>query len=110
LANPRHISCISKIYSEIRNLLSIIHFYTITEDEIQCWMLRYGSSIIDAAIKIDVQLAREFLRSEVISYEDWLELEGNRMKLNVERKIRNEGRKYLVNDGDILAFFASEPK
>jgi ribosome-binding ATPase YchF (GTP1/OBG family) len=50
---------------------------------------------------------REFLRSEVISFQEFVEFAGDRLKLNLERKIRNEGRKYIINDGDIVDFFAS---
>lgn len=57
-ANPRHISCTTRIHREIRNLLSIICYYTVSEEEIQAWMIRYGSTIIDAAEKKDVILAR----------------------------------------------------
>jgi ribosome-binding ATPase YchF (GTP1/OBG family) len=39
--------------------------------------------------------------------EDWIEFQGDRLKLTIERKIRNEGRKYMINDGDIMAFFAT---
>lgn len=127
-ANPLHISCTTRIHREIRNLLSIICYYTVTEEEIQAWMIRYGSTIIDAAEKKDVILARlaihffkvsllftlssfrDFLRSEVISMEDFIEFQGDRLRLTMERKIRNEGRKYMVNDGDILDFFASHQR
>lgn len=57
-ANPRHISCVVKIFREIRHFLSIIHYYTITETEIKSWALRYGGTIVDAAGKIDAFLAR----------------------------------------------------
>eukprot|EP01040_Poterioochromonas_malhamensis_P013006 gene13006-14262_t len=109
-ANPLHISCTTRIHREIRNLLSIICYYTVSEEEIQAWMIRYGSTIIDAAEKKDVILARDFLRSEVISMEDFIEFQGDRLRLTMERKIRNEGRKYMVNDGDILDFFASHQR
>ena len=106
-ANPRHISSVVKIFREIRYFLSIIYFYTITDTEIKTWALRYGSTIVDAAGKIDIFLAREFLRSEVISMEDWIDYKGDRLKLTMDRKIRNEGRKYIINDGDIVTIFAT---
>lgn len=109
-ANPYHLSCTTKLYREIQNVLSIIIYYTISETEIQAWMIRYGSTIIDAAAKKDVIFAREFLRSEVIGYNDFMEYSGDRLRLTMERKIRNEGRKYLINDGDILAFFTAGQK
>jgi ribosome-binding ATPase YchF (GTP1/OBG family) len=57
-ANPRHLSCSTKIFKEIRSLLSIIHYFTFNEEEIKCWMIRYGSNMIDAAGKMNVRFAR----------------------------------------------------
>ncbi len=48
---------------------------------------------------------RNFMRVETIAFEEFLIFKGDRLKLNMDGKIRVEGRKYIVNDGDILDFF-----
>lgn len=58
LANPSHYSCTEKIFKEIRYVLSIIHYFTMNEIEIKCWMIRYGSTIVDAAGRKETNLSR----------------------------------------------------
>lgn len=45
------------------------------------------------------------MRAEIISFEEYHMFKGDRLKLNMDGKIHMEGRKYIVNDGDILDFF-----
>ncbi len=45
------------------------------------------------------------MRSEVISFEDYTAFKGDRLKLSMEGKVKVEGRKYIVNDGDLVEYF-----
>jgi ribosome-binding ATPase YchF (GTP1/OBG family) len=48
---------------------------------------------------------RNFVRVEVISYEHYHLYNGDRLKLKMDGLIRVEGRRYVINDGDILDFY-----
>jgi ribosome-binding ATPase YchF (GTP1/OBG family) len=53
---------------------------------------------------------RNFLRADVVAFEDYQKFQGDFLKLQMECKLRNEGRKYIVNDGDIIQFFENNTK
>jgi GTP-binding protein YchF len=82
-------------------LLHLIQFFTIGPKEARAWPLRAGSSAVEAAGKIHSDIARGFIRAEVISTDDMLEVKthAEAMKRGV---MRVEGRDYIVQDGDIL--------
>lgn len=46
----------------------------------------------------------------MVAFDDYQKFEGDFLKLQMESKLRNEGRKYIVNDGDIIAFFENNTK
>ncbi|RYG66588.1 DUF933 domain-containing protein [archaeon] len=49
-------------------------------------------------------VCRNFIRADVVSFEDFQALGGDRIKLAIEGKVRAQGRKYIVNDGEIVDF------
>eukprot|EP01035_Chromulina_nebulosa_P016883 gene16883-22371_t len=57
-----------------------------------------------AAAIVDINMARKFIRAEVISYRDFKKFNGDRDKLLTEKLIKVQGKKYIVNDGDIIEF------
>ena len=82
-------------------LLGLFSFFTAGEDECRAWTLRVGSTAVDAAGAIHSDLARGFIRAEVISFEDLVEVrtmaEGRKRGV-----LRQEGKAYEVRDGDVL--------
>ena len=48
---------------------------------------------------------RHFMRGDVIAFSDYERFNGDRLKLMIEAKLKNETKKYIVNDGDIIEFF-----
>eukprot|EP01038_Epipyxis_sp_PR26KG_P006277 gene6277-8644_t len=103
-ANPTHRSCIPIITQELYRSLEIIHFYICNETEVKCYCLKQGSTLSEAASKVDENIARSLLRGDVISYDDFFAYKGDREVLHRESKIKSETKKYFVNDGDILEF------
>lgn len=94
---------------EVENLLKFLYnasgcivFYTIVGDEIRAWSLSKGSSIIEAAGKIHTDMAKGFIRAEVISYQDFSS-SGFSLPLAKEKGLlRLESREYILQDGEII--------
>ena len=82
-------------------LLGLISFFTAGPDETRAWTIPDGSTAVDAAAAIHTDLARGFIRAEVVTYEDLIEL-GSTAEARKHGKLRSEGAKYLVKDGDTL--------
>jgi GTP-binding protein YchF len=82
-------------------LLGLIAFFTVGEDEVRAWTLSRGARAVEAAGEIHSDLARGFIRAEVIPWDKLLEVGGE--KGARERGwLRLEGRDYVVQDGDCL--------
>lgn len=82
-------------------LLGVMSFFTVGEDEVRAWTVRRGATAVEAAGAIHSDLARGFIRAEVISYEDMIAC-GTLAEARKRGKLRLEGRDYAVQDGDIL--------
>ncbi|MBN1680345.1 MAG: redox-regulated ATPase YchF [Anaerolineae bacterium] len=82
-------------------LLGIHSFLTYGDDEVRAWSLRKGGSAVDAAGTIHTDLARGFIRAEVIAYDDFIEA-GSAAEVKARGKMRLEGRDYVVRDGDMI--------
>jgi ribosome-binding ATPase len=81
--------------------LDLIPFFTSGEKETRAWTIRRGQNAQEAAGKIHTDLARGFIRAEVIEWDKLVEAGG---EAEAKRRgwIRVEGRDYLVKDGDVL--------
>ena len=82
-------------------LLGLFSFFTAGEDECRAWTLRIGSSAVDAAGTIHSDLARGFIRAETISVDDLLAC-GSMAEARKRGLLRQEGKAYLVKDGDVI--------
>ncbi len=82
-------------------LLDRLTFYTVGEKESRAWSLPRGSTALDAAAAIHTDLARGFIRAEVIHYDELMAL-GDWAAARAAGKIRLEGKDYVVQDGDVL--------
>lgn len=76
-----------------------ITFYTCAENEVHAWLLKEGSTVLEAAELIHTDLARGFVRAEVFSTEDLLRL-GSERELKAAGLQHVEGKDYVVQDGD----------
>ena len=81
--------------------LELITFFTIGDTEARAWTLPQGKTALDAAATIHTDIARGFIRCEVIVGSDLVEV-GSRAELARQGKQRLEGKEYVVQDGDVL--------
>jgi len=84
------------------DLLGIHSFFTYGEDEVRAWPLRQDGTALDAAGSVHTDLARGFIRAEVVAYEDFAAAGGSMAEVKARGKMRLEGRDYVVRDGDII--------
>ena len=82
-------------------LLGLICFFTVGDDEVRGWTLRRGSTALKAAGRIHSDLERGFIRAEVFAYQDLRRL-GDLPNVKKEGLWRLEGKEYVVRDGDVL--------
>lgn len=83
-----------------------IVFFTIGEDECRAWGLTKGSNAVEGAGQIHTDLARGFVRGEVVSYADFHRV-GSLKDAKAQGVYRLEGKTYIVQDGDIMHILAS---
>ena len=83
------------------HLLGLISFFTAGEDETRAWTVPRGASAVDAAGTIHSDLARGFIRAEVIGWEELLDL-GSMAAAKKQGLLRSEGKTYEVQDGDVI--------
>ena len=82
-------------------LLGLFSFFTAGDDECRAWTLRRGSTALDAAAAIHSDLARGFIRAEVIGWEELLAC-GSTAEARKRGLLRTEGRDYHPADGDVI--------
>jgi len=85
------------------DLLGYITFFTVGEDECRAWSIPRGISAQLAAGEIHSDIARGFIRAEVVSY-DALVARGSMAGCRDHGEVRLEGKEYIVADGDIINF------
>jgi len=83
------------------SLLGLISFFTTGSDEVKAWTIRKNTTAVKAAAKIHTDLAKGFIRAEVISYEALVEC-GTMTEARKHGLIRLEGKTYVVQDGDCI--------
>jgi len=99
-------SAIPKIIGTGYHALELVHFFTCGVDEVRCWTIRNGTKAPQAAGVIHTDFERGFVCAEVMKYEEFKEL-GNENAVAAAGKKRQEGKNYVVCDGDILYFKAN---
>lgn len=85
------------------DLLGYISFFTVGEDENRAWSIPRGTSAQLAAGEIHSDIARGFIRAEVVAY-DALVGRGSMAACRDHGEVRLEGKEYVVSDGDIINF------
>jgi GTP-binding protein YchF len=82
-------------------LLGLISFFTAGPDETRAWTVPDGATAVEAAGAIHSDLARGFIRAEVVTFEDLARL-GSTAEARKAGRLRSEGRTYRVRDGDVI--------
>ncbi len=90
-----------RLIRTVFELLGLISFFTVGEDEVKAWTIRQGDNAVTAAGKIHSDLARGFIRAEVIPYEA-LMAAGDEKAARAAGHYRLEQKNYVVKDGDCM--------
>jgi len=85
------------------SLLHLITFFTVGPKEARAWTVRKGAAAPEAAGVIHTDFERGFIRAETIDYESFATL-GGEAGAKEAGKMRQEGKEYIVQDGDIFHF------
>jgi ribosome-binding ATPase len=94
-------SALEEVTHDLRGALDLVTFFTANENEARAWLLRRGRSALEAAGTIHSDMARGFIRCEVVHWADLVEA-GSRAETSRRGLQRLEGKSYLVQDGDVL--------
>ena len=96
-------SGLDRIIKSSYNKLNLITYFTAGEKETRAWTVKIGSNAPDASSVIHTDFKKGFICAETISYKDYIEYGGSK-GAKENGKTRQEGKEYLVKDGDIIHF------
>lgn len=95
-----------EVLRAIFGAMNNIVFFTVGEDECRAWPIPKGSSAVEGAGEIHTDLARGFVRAEVVSFADFKKY-GSMKEAKHHGVYRLESKTYVVHDGDIMHILAS---
>src|SRR5712671_639377 len=95
---------IRRVLEDCYTLLGLISFFTVGEDEVRAWSIPRNTRAQDAASAIHSDIARGFIRAEVVGYDDLMAVEGSMSAARDRGRLRLEGKDYQVQDGEICHF------
>ncbi len=96
-------SALDRIIRTSYEILDLISFFTVGEDEVKAWTIPRGTTALEAAGVIHSDIQQGFIRAEVISFEELQRL-GSLQEAKKEGRVRLEGKEHLILDGDIVHF------
>jgi len=101
------VSVLPKVITTGFSQLGLIYYFTAGEKEVRAWTIRDGTLAPQAAGVIHGDFERGFIKAEVVAYDDFVALCGGKkgmVEVKAAGKYRQEGRTYVVQDGDIVHF------
>jgi ribosome-binding ATPase len=96
-------SGLDRVIRTTYDLLGYMSFFTVGEDECRAWSIARGTPAQQAAGEIHTDIARGFIRAEVVGYQA-LTGRGSMAACREHGEVRLEGKEYTVQDGDIINF------
>ncbi|NND01406.1 MAG: redox-regulated ATPase YchF [Acidimicrobiia bacterium] len=94
---------LDKVIRAAYSVLGLNTFFTAGEKEARAWTFKAGATAPQAAGQIHTDFEKGFIRAEVISYKDFVELDGE-AGAKEAGKWRLEGKEYVVQEGDVIHF------
>jgi GTP-binding protein YchF len=96
-------SAVDRVIARSYELLGLISFFTVGEDEVRAWTIRRNTAAQESAGEIHSDIEKGFIRAEVLAYDDLISAGsyGQARKLGT---VRLEGKTYEVQNGDIINF------
>nr|WP_086490586.1 redox-regulated ATPase YchF [Novosphingobium panipatense] len=98
-----HETGLARIIRAGYELLGLLTFFTVGPKEARAWTVHKGAKAPEAAGEIHSDMQRGFIRAETIAYDDYVALNGE-AGAKEAGKLRQEGKEYLVHDGDVMHF------
>ena len=83
------------------DVVGLVSFLTVGEDEVRAWEVAEGTAASRAAGKIHTDLEQGFIRAEVVPYDDLIAC-GSLAEARRRGVLRQEGKEYVVQDGDVM--------
>lgn len=96
-------SAMDRVIKRSYELLGLISFFTVGEDEVRAWTIKTGAKAPDAAGTIHTDFRKGFIRAEILSYNDLMDA-GTYNEAKKKGTVKLEGKEYYVQDGDIINF------
>ena len=96
-------SALDRVIKSSYELLDLISFFTVLNEEVRAWTIKGGTSALDAAGAVHSDMQKGFIRAEVLSFQD-LKTYGSFQEAKKVGHVRLEGKEYPVEDGDIINF------
>jgi hypothetical protein len=96
-------SGLDKLIKASYSLLGLISYLTAGETESRAWTIKKGTKAPGAAGKIHSDFERGFIKAEIVSYKDLMEC-GSMLAAKEKGLVRQEGKEYVVEDGDVILF------
>ena len=96
-------SATDRVIQRSYELMGLISFFTVGEDEVRAWTIGRDTDAVDAAEVIHSDIKKGFIRAEVLAYDDLLDA-GSYAEARKKGTVRLEGKTYKVVDGDIINF------
>lgn len=96
-------SGLERLIQKAYETLGLISFLTAGEKEVRAWTIQKGTKAVDAAGVIHTDFTKKFIKAEVVSYDDFVNLNGWK-GARENGKARIEGRDYIMQDGDVVEF------
>jgi len=94
---------LDRLISAGYELLELITYFTAGPKETRAWTVKAGSKAPQAAGVIHTDFEKGFIRAQTIAYEDYVSL-GGEIAAKEAGKARDEGKEYIVQDGDVMLF------
>jgi ribosome-binding ATPase YchF (GTP1/OBG family) len=93
-----------RLLSDCYALLGLIAFFTVGDDEVRAWAIPAGTRAQDAAGAVHSDIARGFIRAEVVGYDELVVAGGSFAEVRARGQFRLEGKDYVVRDGEVCHF------
>ena len=96
-------SALDRVIKGSYELLNLISFFTVLNDEVRAWTIKGGTPALEAAGAVHSDMQKGFIRAEVLSFQD-LETYGSFPEAKKAGHVSLQGKEYTVEDGDIINF------
>lgn len=96
-------SAMDRIIKRSYELLGLVSFFTVGEDEVKAWTVKKETPAVEAAGVIHTDMQKGFIRAEILAYDDLVSA-GSHQIARKKGTVRLEGKTYPVQDGDIINF------